>query len=80
MCYVYILQSEKDPARFYTGFTTDLKRRVAEHNRAAQGYTRQHAPWTLCWYCAFRDEAKARMFEVYLKSGSGRAFIHRHLA
>jgi len=80
MCYVYILQNEKDPARFYTGFTSDLKRRVAEHNRATQGYTQQHAPWMLCWYCAFRDEAKARTFEAHLKTGSGRAFIHRHLA
>ncbi len=33
MHYVYVLQSEADPARFYVGLTTDLKRRFEEHNR-----------------------------------------------
>ena len=31
------------------------------------------------WYCVFHDEASARGFERYLKSGSGRAFSRRHL-
>jgi putative endonuclease len=75
--YVDILQSEKDPARFYTGFTADLKRRLDEHNQGARGYSKEHAPWILSWYCAFRDEHKARQSEAYLKSGSGRAFIDR---
>ncbi len=29
--YVYILKSEKDN-KFYTGYTSDLKRRIDEHN------------------------------------------------
>ena len=80
MYYVYLLQSEKEPARFYTGFTNDLKRRLAEHNKPSQGYSKAYAPWGLAWYCAFHDEGRARQFETYLKSGSGRAFIHRHLS
>jgi hypothetical protein len=28
---------------------------------------------------AFRDRNRALAFERYLKSGSGRAFLHRHL-
>ncbi|HEY1786761.1 MAG TPA: GIY-YIG nuclease family protein, partial [Verrucomicrobiae bacterium] len=29
--------------------------------------------------CAFRDEAKARQFELYLKSHSGKAFAGKRL-
>jgi len=39
--YVYILQSEVDPARFYTGFTDDLRARFKNHNTAASA-TRQN--------------------------------------
>jgi len=78
--YDYLLRSEKDPERFYTGFTKDLKRRLTEYNRSRQGYSKQYAPWVLTWYCGFRDESRARQFEVYLKSGSGRAFIHKHFS
>jgi predicted GIY-YIG superfamily endonuclease len=35
MYYVYVLQSMKDRL-FYTGFTTDLDRRVKEHNRMSK--------------------------------------------
>lgn len=32
MFYVYYLESEKFPSQVYTGFTTDLVQRIAEHN------------------------------------------------
>ncbi|MCB1071387.1 MAG: GIY-YIG nuclease family protein, partial [Kiritimatiellae bacterium] len=32
MTYVYILQSETNPARHYTGLTDDLKDRLHRHN------------------------------------------------
>ena len=35
MYYVYVLQSKKDD-KFYTGFTTDLGRRIDEHNKGQQ--------------------------------------------
>jgi predicted GIY-YIG superfamily endonuclease len=79
MFYVYILRSQKDPAHFYTGFTKDLKRRLAEHNRSEGHYASTHAPWNLQWYSAFEDETRAHNFETYLKSGSGREFAKRHL-
>jgi hypothetical protein len=31
--YVYVLQSEIDPSRFYTGYSEDLRRRLTRHNR-----------------------------------------------
>jgi predicted GIY-YIG superfamily endonuclease len=30
--YVYILTSENDPTRYYTGFTEDLDKRLKAHN------------------------------------------------
>jgi len=38
--YVYILQSEKFPNRFYTGFTEALDQRLIDHNNGCCDYTR----------------------------------------
>jgi hypothetical protein len=38
----------------------------------------KHKPWTLVVALEFTDEALAKRFEKYLKSGSGRAFAKRH--
>jgi putative endonuclease len=35
-------------------------------------------PWYIEVAVAFRSEAKARRFERYLKTGSGREFSRRH--
>ena len=79
MFYVYILQSERDPVRFYVGFTTDLKERLHRHNTGAEVTTSPFKPWILAWYSAFPEKSKALAFERYLKSGSGHAFRTRHL-
>jgi len=31
------------------------------------------------WYCGFVNEQKAKDFELYLKSGSGKAFVYKRL-
>lgn len=36
-------------------------------------------PWKLVWYGAFTTEKEARDFELYLKSGAGKAFAYKHL-
>ena len=33
----------------------------------------------LVYYCAFTDKQKAKDFELYLKSGSGKAFAYKRL-
>ena len=42
--YVYILQSEKDPGRFYIGFTEDLEGRLARHNAGEVPSTAPYRP------------------------------------
>ena len=79
MHYVYILESLSHPDRLYTGYSTDLKQRLQDHNEGTTAHTAKYRPCRLVTYVAFTDEAKARAFEKYLKSGSGRAFANRHL-
>lgn len=76
--YVYVLVSEANERRHYSGITTDLKRRLAEHNRGACIYTARLRPWRIEIAIAFYSQTKARAFEQYLKRGSGRAFARRH--
>lgn len=78
MYYVYILRSSKSGILYY-GFTTDLKKRFKEHNDSKSKFTKGHIPWKLVFYCAFSDKQKAKDFELYLKSGSGKAFVYKRL-
>ena len=66
MHYVYILRCGDDT--LYTGYTTDIKRRICEHNegRKAAKYTRGRRPVTLYYMEKFQSEndAKSREFEI----------------
>ncbi len=77
--YVYILQSLSHPNQVYTGITADLKRRLAEHNAGRVPHTSKFTPWEIRSATAFKSKERAVAFERYLKNGSGRAFLHRHL-
>ncbi len=79
MFYVYLLRSLSDPSKTYTGFTTDLKQRLAAHNCGESVHTSKFLPWQIETYLAFSDEKRARDFEKYLKSGSGQAFSKKRL-
>ena len=77
--YVYILESLSVPQQIYTGQTTDLGRRLSEQNSSKVPHTSKFRSWRIRSATAFRGRARALAFERYLKSGSGRAFLHRHL-
>jgi len=75
--YVYILLRADN--KTYIGGTNDLKDRF---NRHAKGYidaTKNRLPVRLYSYFALPNEHLAFEFEQYLKSGSGRAFLKKHL-
>ncbi|EKD85330.1 MAG: excinuclease ABC subunit C, partial [uncultured bacterium] len=78
MYYVYILKSSKSGILYY-GYSLDLRKRLKEHNDGRSEFTRPHTPWQLVWYCAFPREKQAKDFELYLKSGSGKAFAKKRL-
>lgn len=79
MYFVYILLSLKEPHRFYIGITNDLKRRLLEHNNSLTGYSKRYAPWKVETFLGFHNKKLALDFEHYLKSGSGHAFLKKHL-
>ncbi|MEX1034836.1 MAG: GIY-YIG nuclease family protein [Sneathiella sp.] len=78
MHYVYILQSVNLPEHFYVGLTTDLNKRLAQHNNGESVHTSKFKPWKFQTVIRFEDASKAEDFERYLKSGSGRAFANKH--
>ena len=75
---VYILQSERQGDRFYTGVTGDLPARLTAHNAGRCLYTASCRPWKVILSITFAAEEQAIRFERYLKSGSGAAFARRH--
>ena len=78
MYYSHILLSSKSHI-FYYGYTSDLKNRFKLHNSSKVFPTKPHIPWKLVWYGAFDTEKEAKDFELYLKSGSGKAFAYKRL-
>jgi len=77
--YVYILQSQRDPERFYTGFTEELQSRLKAHNSGSVPHTAKFRPWRIKTMVAFTVRERAVEFEHYLKSPSGRAFAKKRL-
>jgi predicted GIY-YIG superfamily endonuclease len=78
MFYTYILESINNPEKRYIGHTSDLKKRLSEHNTGKCVHTSKYRPWKLKLYIAFEKLELAQNFERYLKSGSGHAFANRH--
>lgn len=76
--YVYILRSKGHFSQVYVGMTTNLKKRVEQHNTGQVTYTSRYAPWLVETALWFKDSAKAILFEKYLKSHSGLAFRTKH--
>jgi putative endonuclease len=78
MFYVYILQSIKDKT-LYKGCTSDLRRRLKEHNTGKGFYTSQHYPYKLIYYEAYllKEDAEAR--EKYLKTSMGMRVIKKQI-
>jgi predicted GIY-YIG superfamily endonuclease len=79
MFYVYILKSDAQKGAIYIGQTIDLKKRLIKHNSRQSAYSKKYAPWSLETYLAFTELSDAKKFETYLKSNSGKAFMHKRL-
>lgn len=79
MFYLYILQSLKDN-NFYTGTTSDLKRRFKEHNSGKNFSTAPRRPFKLIYYEAYLLKSDAEAREKYLKTSMGRRVIRKQLA
>ncbi len=70
--YVYIVEcSDKS---YYTGFTSNLDKRITEHNSGTydNAYTSKRRPVTLVWYEQFTDPSHAIAVEKQIKGWSHR--------
>ncbi len=71
---VYVLQSEKD-LLLYHGFTTNIERRLIEHNAGKTKSTSSRRPLKLV-YCEFfisKEDAMRR--ESYFKTSQGKRML-----
>ena len=72
--YVYVLLSEKDD-KLYTGYTQNLKLRLAEHNNGRVVSTKNRRPLTLIYFEGCLSQSDALHREKYLKTHYGKMFL-----
>lgn len=78
-CYLLISENEKYLNHAYTGITTDLDRRLRQHNGEISGggkHTRSKRPYKiLCYVTGFQTKGEALKCEIAIKKYSG--YINR---
>jgi putative endonuclease len=77
--YTYILFSQKIN-KYYIGSTTDLDRRMMEHNRGKEKFTSTGIPSILVYKEAFELLANARQRELFIKKQKSRKYIGKLMA
>lgn len=78
MYFVYVLQ-RLDSDEKYIGYSTDIDRRLIEHNNH-QNTSTTHGKWQLIYYEAYLHKMDALGREKFLKSGSGWRYLKKQLA
>lgn len=79
MVYVYVLKSFQDD-ELYIGSSTDLKRRLSEHQTGKSFSTKFRVPFELVYYEAYKNEKDAREREQALKlRGHARRFLKERI-
>lgn len=77
MYYVYFLLLNN--GQVYTGFTSDPKQRVAQHNAGRVSSTKKYLPLTLLGYEAYCLKTDAQRRERFMKTTEGkRLFRHQY--
>ncbi len=78
MYYVYVLLSLEDN-KFYVGFTSDLERRLKEHNSGKNTSTKSRLPLELIYYEAHLSKTDAARRERYFKTSKGKSTLKQML-
>jgi len=71
-----LLESLKN-GRFYIGSTSNIERRIREHNQGKSKYTRLTRPFKLIYREVFNTITEARKREAYLKRLKSRKYIEQ---
>ena len=77
--YVYVLKNLKS-SLLYVGITSDLKRRVVEHNSDKSTYTKNKGKWMPVYFEGYRSKKDAICRERMLKRhGSSYGHLKRRI-
>ncbi len=77
--YVYVLRSLSKAGYIYVGYSTDLKRRLVEHNSGSEFSTKPYIPYELIHYEAYRNMTDAKRREGYFKTTKGKTTLRTML-
>lgn len=75
---VYILQSKKDRT-LYVGYSKDLRKRIAEHNKGLVSSTKEKRPIELIYCETYKNRLDAMRREIFFKTGWGRQYTKKVL-
>ncbi len=73
---VYILRSTRTQG-YYVGYSGNVQRRLAEHNRGKVRSTRRQVPFEVIYPEGFGSEAEARRRDGAIKRQKSRKYIDR---
>ncbi len=76
MFFTYIVESQVS-GRWYYGHSSDIERRVREHNLGQNKSTRGKGPWMLIFLREFDSKIEANRFELELKRLKNKEYIKR---
>jgi putative endonuclease len=78
MFYTYVLESVKSKG-LYIGSTTDIIKRLKEHNQGLNSSTKSARPWKIiyCEVCLNEKDVKRR--ENYFKTTQGKRLLKRRI-
>ena len=77
MFYVYILRMNN--GQLYTGYTSDIERRMKEHDRGIVKSTSKRRPLVLIHYEVYLLESDARRREKFLKTSEGKKLLRKQI-
>lgn len=78
MFYTYILYS-KILNKYYSGSTSDLVKRLNEHNSGKTNFTRQSKDLELIKHFEFESKTEALKLENKIKARGCKSFLESHL-
>ena len=78
MFYIYILKSIIDQ-QFYTGFSSNLRKRIREHHLGNVISTKNRRPLELIYYEVYQNKDNALKREKFLKTTKGKSQLKKQI-
>ena len=76
--YIYVLRSLNDK-KFYTGYTSNLERRLEKHNKGLIHSTKHRIPLDLVYFEGCLNQQDATKREKYLKTTYGKRYLKNRM-